>query len=75
MKRLQIDQRKADFAEEIESHLKMAAADPVARGESPAEARRAAMREFGNVPLVADVTRERWGWLRMERRGSRKFTA
>ena len=25
------------------------------------------MREFGNMPLVADVTRERWGWLRMER--------
>jgi predicted permease len=25
------------------------------------------MREFGNVPLVADVTTERWGWLRMER--------
>ncbi len=24
------------------------------------------MREFGNMPLVADVTRERWGWLRME---------
>ena len=24
------------------------------------------MLEFGNVPLVADMTRERWGWLRME---------
>ena len=24
------------------------------------------MREFGNVPLVADVTRERWGGLRLE---------
>ena len=24
------------------------------------------MREFGNVPLIADVTREQWGWLRME---------
>jgi predicted permease len=59
--------RKRDLAEEIESHLKMATADRVARGESPADARRAAVREFGNVPLVADVTRERWGWLRLER--------
>lgn len=25
------------------------------------------MREFGNLPLIADVTRERWGWLRLER--------
>jgi hypothetical protein len=58
--------RKADLAEELESHLRMAVADRVARGESPAEARRAAMREFGNVPLIADVTRERWGWLRLE---------
>src|ERR1035441_3003814 len=59
--------RKTDLTEEIESHLKMATADRVARGESPAVARRAAVREFGNIPLVADVTRERWGWLRLER--------
>ncbi len=59
--------RKTDLTEEIESHLKMATADRVARGESPVDARRAAVREFGNVPLVADVTRERWGWLRLER--------
>jgi len=59
--------RKAELKEEIESHLKMATPDRVARGESPAEAREAAMREFGNVPLIADVTRERWGWLRLER--------
>jgi predicted permease len=58
--------RKDELSEELESHLRMAVADRVARGESPAEARRAAMREFGNVPLIADVTRERWGWLRLE---------
>ena len=63
---LQALRRKADLSEELESHLRMAVADRVARGESPAEARRAAMREFGNVPLIADVTRERWGWLRLE---------
>jgi predicted permease len=59
--------RKTDLADEIESHLRMAIADRVARGEPPADARRAAMREFGNLPLIADVTRERWGWLRLER--------
>ena len=62
-----LGRRKAELQEEIDSHLRMAVADRVARGESPAEARRAAMREFGNVPMVADVTRERWGWMRMER--------
>ena len=24
------------------------------------------MREFGNVPMIADVTRDQWGWLRLE---------
>ncbi|MGA7109881.1 MAG: ABC transporter permease [Terracidiphilus sp.] len=67
MKIFEIFRRKTDLREEIESHLKMATADRVARGESPIDARRAAVREFGNAPLVADVTRERWEWLRLER--------
>ena len=58
--------RKNDLNEELQSHLRMAAADRVAQGESPERARSEAMREFGNVPLIADVTRERWGWLRLE---------
>ncbi len=59
--------RKTDLSEELESHLRMAIADRVARGESPDDARRDAKREFGNVPLISDVTRERWGGLRLER--------
>jgi len=58
--------RKSDLREELESHLKMAIADRVGRGQSPAEARASAMRELGNVPLIADVTRDQWGWLRLE---------
>lgn len=58
--------RKSDLTEEIESHLKMAIADRVARGQSPEDARRSAMQEFGNVPLIADATRDQWGWLRLE---------
>jgi predicted permease len=58
--------RKSDLTEELESHLKMATADRVARGQSPDDARASAMREFGNAPLIADVTRHQWGWLRLE---------
>ncbi len=58
--------RKSDLTEEIESHLKMAIADRVARGQSPVDARASAMQEFGNVPLIADVTRHQWSWLRLE---------
>lgn len=66
MKLFHFLQRKSDLTEELESHLNMAVADRIARGESPAEARKSAMREFGNVPMVADVTRDQWGWLRLE---------
>jgi macrolide transport system ATP-binding/permease protein len=58
--------RKSDLTNELENHLKMAIADRVARGQSPAEAKISAMREFGNVPIIADVTRQQWGWLRLE---------
>ena len=43
MSLFQIFHRKSELKEGIESHLKMATADRVARGESPAEARRAAV--------------------------------
>jgi putative ABC transport system permease protein len=61
--------RASDLDEEIEAHLRMAERDRVARGESPAQARAAVVREFGNVPLVKDVTREIWGWGWLERVG------
>lgn len=59
--------RKNDLHEELESHLRMATAARVAQGETAERARTGAIHEFGNVPLIADVTRERWGWLRLER--------
>jgi predicted permease len=58
--------RRSDLTEEIESHLNLAIADRIARGQSPADARRSAMRELGNVPLIADVTRDQWKWLRLD---------
>ena len=57
-----LTRRKRDLDEEIEAHLRMAVRDRVERGETPAEARAAAAKEFGNVPLVKDVTRKTWGW-------------
>ncbi len=44
----------------------MATADRVAHGQSPADARTSAIREFGNVPMIVDVTRDQWRWLRLE---------
>jgi predicted permease len=58
--------RSDELRQELEAHLHMAVADRVARGERVETARRAAMREFGNIPLIQDVTREMWGWARME---------
>jgi predicted permease len=61
--------RKRELQEEIDAHLQMAIADRVARGETAETARQAAAREFGNVPLVQDVTRDMWGQAWLERLG------
>jgi putative ABC transport system permease protein len=74
--------REEELAEEVRSHLRMAVQDRVERGETPEQAEAAALREFGNVGLVKEVTRGAWGWawlrqfaqdfkygLRMMRRG------
>jgi len=60
---------KAELDEEIQAHLQMDIQDRKDRGESSEHARAAAMREFGNVAMVKDVTREMWGWLWFERLG------
>lgn len=39
----------------------MAKADRIARGEAPGDAEAAARREFGNVGLVQEVSRDEWG--------------
>ena len=59
------DRRDAELEEEVQSHLEMAARERVERGDMANEAERAARREFGNVGLVKEVTRDMWGgrWL------------
>jgi putative ABC transport system permease protein len=59
--------RDEELDAEIRSHLDEAIRDRIARGEAPDEARAHALREFGNVGLVKEVTREMWGWGTLER--------
>ena len=59
--------REEELEEELAAHLRMAEADRVERGESRADAETNARREFGNVGLVKQITRETWGSLWLER--------
>jgi predicted permease len=58
-------QQQAELNEELHSHLQMATRDRLERGESAQNAQQAARREFGNVALIEQVTRDQWGtrWL------------
>src|SRR5213075_3324828 len=56
-----VQRQTCELQEEIDAHLRMAIADRVARGETAEAARQAATREFGNILLVQDVTRQMWG--------------
>ena len=70
MKFLLWRQRKeADLDAEIRSHLEEAIRNRIERGETPDRARANALREFGNVGLVKEVTREMWGWNSLEQLG------
>lgn len=65
----QWERRKDDLNAELEAHLRLAIEDRVAHGEDPENARAAALRELGNLPLVEDTTRRQWGWEWTERLG------
>jgi predicted permease len=65
--RLWFAKRKDELDEELRAHLWMAVADRMDRGEPEAEARRNAMWEMGNIPLIEDATRTMWGGLWLER--------
>jgi putative ABC transport system permease protein len=59
-------QREEELNEELRSHLQMAVQDRIERGETHEEAEAAVRREFGNVGLVKEVTRQMWGWVWLE---------
>ncbi|MGH9709284.1 MAG: ABC transporter permease, partial [Candidatus Acidiferrales bacterium] len=58
--------KREEVGEEIETHLRMDARERVERGENPRQAEQSARREFGNVGLVREVTRDQWGWRWLE---------
>ena len=52
--------------EEIRAHIAMSVREREERGESAEDARAAALREFGNVGLAKEMTRETWGYAWIE---------
>ncbi len=54
--------REAELEEELRSHLKLSAQDRLEQGEKKEDAEHAARRDFGNMELVKEVTRDVWGW-------------
>jgi predicted permease len=61
--------REEELEEEIRSHLEMAQRDRLERGESAENAAASARREFGNIGLVKEATRDVWGWRWLEQLG------
>ncbi|HEX9945818.1 MAG TPA: ABC transporter permease, partial [Thermoanaerobaculia bacterium] len=58
-----------ELEEEIRAHLALEARLRMDRGESPEMAWSGARKDFGNVDLVKEVTRDMWGWRALERIG------
>ncbi len=54
-----------DLQAELQFHLELEIRERMERGESSDSARHAALRDFGNIGLVTEVTRDMWGfsWL------------
>jgi predicted permease len=55
-------QHNAELQEEIQAHLLLAERDGIESGQTKKEARYSARREFGNVAIAEEVTRDMWGW-------------
>ena len=59
--------QETELDEELRFHLAEEMEERIAAGMPPEEARAAARRDFGNVPLIRELTRETWGWGPAER--------
>lgn len=57
---------KEELSAELEAHLRLDVEARMARGMNPKEARQAALRELGNIPLIQDVAREKRGGMILE---------
>ena len=54
--------REEELQEEIQAHLALAEREEIESGRSSREAGFAARREFGNVSVAEETTRDEWGW-------------
>ncbi|MFC5863845.1 ADOP family duplicated permease [Acidicapsa dinghuensis] len=59
--------QRRQLVDEIEEHIALETQENIDAGMSPDEARRAAQRKFGNVPLALERSGEIWGWYWLER--------
>jgi predicted permease len=60
------DRFDRELDEEIRFHLEMKTEEYVAAGMRPEEARRAALRRFGNETRMRELSRETWGFVMLE---------
>lgn len=60
------DRRFSELSESIREHLEEKVADLMDRGMTREKAERTARREFGNVSLIEERSREAWHWRRLE---------
>jgi len=58
-----------EAAKEVAAHIEEKVADLMDAGVPEQEARHQAAREFGNAVLIAETSREVWGWAWLERLG------
>src|ERR1700752_2626769 len=59
------NRRNQELEEEIQAHLTLAEHEEMESGRTKQEARSAAHREFGNITIAEETTRDIWGarWL------------
>ena len=60
------EKRNKELSEEIQAHLTLAEREAMESGQTKKEARAAARREFGNVGVAEEVTRDAWGFVWLE---------
>src|SRR6266436_2606458 len=64
---LRRNEDESDLEAELRFDLEEEARLRMERGEPPESARASARRDFGNLMLIKEVTRDIWGWTSHER--------
>jgi putative ABC transport system permease protein len=57
------ERRRERLEGEMQAHIDLETQENIETGMSPVEARQAAIRNFGSLPLAQDQSHEVWGWL------------